>query len=122
MRIFNNINIIYSDIRNIYQNQYHQCIKILNGFFIILSIRFIIIGLNNLFANSQTSLQYIIFYLATSLLMIGLDGTDFYTFILFHMKKAVSFIFDLIVAEANRTCNATTSNNSDKYSNSLSDA
>ena len=73
MRILNNINTIYSDIKNTYQNQYHQCIKILNGFLIILSIRFLIIGLNNLFVNSQTSLQYIIFYLATSLLMIGLE-------------------------------------------------
>ncbi len=73
MSILNNINIIYSEIKKTYQEQYHQCITILNGFLIILGIRFLIIGLNNLFVNNQTTLQYIIFYLATSLLMIGLE-------------------------------------------------
>ena len=73
MSILNNINTIYLDIKNIYKKRYHDCLKILNAFLVILGIRFIIIGLNNLFINNQQSLQYIIFYLSTSLLMIGLE-------------------------------------------------
>ncbi len=73
MSILNNINIIYSDIKKTYQEQYLQCFKIFNAFLIIIGIRVIIIGLNNLFINSQESLQYIIFYLTTSLLIIGLE-------------------------------------------------
>ena len=73
MSILNNINIIYSDIKNTYQKRYQECFKILNAFLIILGIRVIIIGLNNLFINNQGSLQYIIFYLSTSLLIIGLE-------------------------------------------------
>ena len=73
MSILNNINIIYSDIKNTYQKRYQEGLKILNAFLIILGIRVIIIGLNNLFINNQGSLQYIIFYLSTSLLIIGLE-------------------------------------------------
>ncbi|SVD88834.1 uncharacterized protein METZ01_LOCUS441688, partial [marine metagenome] len=56
-----------------YQVRYQECLKILKAFLIILGARLIVIGLNNLFVNNQVSLQYIIFYLATSLLMIGLE-------------------------------------------------
>jgi uncharacterized membrane protein len=73
MSILNNINIIYSDIKNTYQKRYQEGLKILNAFLIILGIRVVIIGLNNLFINNQGSLQYIIFYLSTSLLIIGLE-------------------------------------------------
>jgi hypothetical protein len=73
MSILTNINIIYSDIKNTYQERYQECLKILNAFIIILGIRLIIIGLNNLFIDNQESLQYVLFYLATSLLLIGLE-------------------------------------------------
>jgi len=73
MSILTNINIIYSDIKNTYQERYQECLKILNAFLIILGIRLIIIGLNNLFIDNQESLQYVLFYLATSLLLIGLE-------------------------------------------------
>ena len=73
MSILNNLNRIYLDIKKTYQVRYQECLKILKAFLIILGARLIVIGLNNLFVNNQVSLQYIIFYLATSLLMIGLE-------------------------------------------------
>ena len=62
MSILNNINTIYLDIKNIYKKRYHDCLKILNAFLAILGIRFIIIGLNNLFIDNQQSLQYILIF------------------------------------------------------------
>ena len=73
MSILNNLNRIYFEIKKTYQVRYQECLKILKAFLIILGARLIVIGLNNLFVNNQVSLQYIIFYLATSLLMIGLE-------------------------------------------------
>ena len=73
MNILNNFNIIFNDIKNIYQTRFNEFINVLSAFITILLIRFIIIGLNNLFINDNYSIQYFVFYIATSILMMGLE-------------------------------------------------
>lgn len=73
MNILNNFNIIFNDIKNIYQTRFNEFINVLSAFITILLIRFIIIGLNNLFINDNYSVQYFVFYIATSILMMGLE-------------------------------------------------
>ena len=64
---------IFNDIKNIYQTRFNEFINVLSAFITILLIRFIIIGLNNLFINDNYSIQYFVFYIATSILMMGLE-------------------------------------------------
>lgn len=73
MSIFTNLNIILNEIISLYRLRFSECLKILNAFLIILIIRFLVMGLNNLFINDEYSLEYLVFYFATSLLMMGLE-------------------------------------------------
>lgn len=73
MNIFNNLNIIFNEIKSAYQLRFQESLKMLNAFLIILGIRFIVMGLSNLFVDDGYSIQYIVFYFSTSLLMMGLE-------------------------------------------------
>ena len=73
MSIFNNLNIIFNEIKSTYKLRFQESLKMLNAFLIVLGIRFIIMGLSNLFINDEYSIQYILFYFSTSLLMMGLE-------------------------------------------------
>ena len=96
MNIFNNANIVYSDLKNIYNKNYRFLITIISSFMLFFFIRSILGLLDTLFEINDYPIQRILFMISSTCLIMGLEiGFSKLIFnVLDNKKVSISNIFN----------------------------